>query len=112
MVCECFDIDSPPSIVLSQIKNYKKNLGFTDGGIGYTLWYMKNILEEQFNAKYGIYRVKEEYKNAENYYLQQDALSEKISQFTEKERIVKFKSKKQSAEKFLINIDDLLKGGE
>ena len=113
MICEYFEIEVPTGMILKQIKNYKSEFGYTDSGIGYTLWYIKNILNGKFIVKYGIYQVKNEYHNAEQYFLSQQKISESAVEYKEISKTVKFQSKSKSKEKsFLIDINSLLKEGE
>lgn len=109
LICEYFEIDQPTGKILSQIKSYVTNNNFTYTGISYTLWYIKHILNERLSVKYGIYMVKDEYKNAEQFYLKQNETAEKASTYVEKEKRVLFKSnpKKQN---LLIDLDKLVKG--
>ncbi len=111
MICEYFDCDEPPGIIIAQIKKYKKVYDLSYSAIGYTLWYVKNILGDKFNIKYGIYQVKNEYQNANKYFLEQQLLSEKAMNYKEKERIVKLKTKSKS-NNYLIDLDKLVKGSD
>ena len=77
MICEYFECDEPTGMIMTQIKNYKKDYGLSYAAIGYTLWYVKNIIGDKFNIKYGIFQVKNEYKNAEKYFKEQQLNSDK-----------------------------------
>lgn len=113
MICEYFEIEAPTGMILKQIKNYKSEFGYTDSGIGYTLWYIKNILNGKFIEKYGIYQVKNEYNNAEKYFISQQKISESAVEYKEISKTVKFKNKSKPTNKsFLIDIDSLLEEGE
>ena len=68
-----------------------------------------NIIGDKFNSKYGIYQVKNEYKNAEKYFTEQQINSEKASNFKEKERVVKLKPKSKK-NNYLIDLDKFVEG--
>ena len=111
MICTYFNIEKPTPLIIQQIKSYNKTFGLNYAAIGYTLWYVVNILDEPCIVKYGIYQVKNEYMNAEKYFLQQQKVSERAAQFTEKKKTIKFKPKlEQKNSKYLINLTDLFKG--
>lgn len=113
MICEYFDIEAPTGLILKQIKNYKSEFGYSYSGMGYTLWYIKNIIGGNFIEKYGIYQIKNEYKNAEQFFISQQKIAESVTEYKETSRKVKFQSKGRSNDKsFLINIEDFLKEGE
>ena len=100
-------------MILKQIKQYKAEFNYSYGGIGYTLWYLKEILSKKFIVKYGIALVKYEYENAEQYYLQQT----KIEQSTDdaepvKIKVVTQKNHVSKPNKLLLDLDDVIKGGE
>lgn len=109
MICEYFECEEPTGLIITQIKRYKKDYDLSYAAIGYTLWYVKNIIGDKFNSKYGIYQVKNEYKNAEKYFTEQQINSEKASNFKEKERVVKLKPKSKK-NNYLIDLDKFVEG--
>lgn len=109
MICEYFECDEPTGMIMTQIKKYKKDYDLSYAAIGYTLWYVKNIIGDKFNIKYGIFQVKNEYKNAEKYFKEQQLNSEKAYNFKEKERIVKLKPKSKK-NNYLIDLDKFVEG--
>jgi hypothetical protein len=114
-ICEYFQLDMPTGLIQKHIKEFKEQLGYTHGGMQYTLYYCKEILGKTFDSKYGIALVKYEYKNAENYFLQQMKIQESVAAVNKVEvkvREVKVGVKKQEKKQLLFNLDELLKGGE
>ena len=75
------------------------------------MWYITNILNDTFSPKYGIYQVKNEYHNAELYYEEQEKITEKASNYIEKEKKVKL-NKTTSVNTFLIDLETLAEGSD
>ena len=114
-ICENFMLECPTGLILKQIKDYKEKFSYTYAGITYTLWYAKAILQKNFIMKYGIAIVKYHYEDACNFYLQQEKRmrsSENKIQSDIKIRRVKRLSEDQPIKNPLINIENLIKGGD
>lgn len=113
-ICKYFTIDKPTGLILKQIKEYKDTYGYFDSGIGYTLWYMKEIEGIRFDeVKYGIARVKYYYEKAEAYFMQQSMIRESMENHIPEEnnKVVVIKNnkiQKNERKSFTLNIDDLL----
>lgn len=109
-ICEIFSLVKPSGLMLKQIKEYVENLNYSYGGIQYTLWYLKEILNKSFEVKYGIAQVKYYYEQAENYYKQQEQIENSIEELKENEtKMVKVKIDKNVNKSIcLIDIDSIL----
>lgn len=116
-ICQYFNIDEPTGLMVKQIQQYKTQYNYSNSGIGYTLWYIKEIKGKSFNeTKYGIALVKYHYDEAKKYFEQQQRITNSVSneQQEVKTREVKLninKVYKKEKNKFTIDINDLL-GGE
>lgn len=113
--CEYFEIDIPTPIIMRHIKEFKEQFGYTNAGMTYSLWYCKEILNKTFDPKYGLAMLKYEYKNAENYFLQQQKVRESVNAVRKvdvKVREVKVGVKKPKGSNLLFNLDELVKGGD
>lgn len=116
-ICEYFNINEPTGLIIKQIQQYKKEFNYSNSGIGYTLWYIKEIKGKTFNEiKYGIALVKYHYDEAKKYFEQQQRISNSVNSEQQeiKTREIKLninKVYKKERNNFTINIDDLL-GGE
>lgn len=114
-ICEYFEINAPSGLMTKHIKDYKAQYEYSYSGMNYTLWYCKEIKGIHFDIKYGLAILKYEYKNAEDYFLQQQKIQESVQingKIEEKVREVKIKSKKQERKSSLIDLDKLIKEGE
>lgn len=114
-ICDYFEIEIPTGLIMKHVKEFKEQYNYTNGGMLYTLWYCKEVLNKQFDPKYGLAIIKYEYKNAENYYLQQLKIQESVqasASLEEKVREVKIKSKKNKRIPLLFNLDELIEEGE
>lgn len=113
-ICKYFNIDKPDGLILKQIKNYKEDFGYNYTGMLYTLWYCSDILNKHFERKYGIAIIKYEYKNAEEYFLSQQKIVNKLNNIKEnKTNIVNINMKKvynQQKNKFLFDLDEIIGG--
>lgn len=116
-ICENYKLDKPTGFMLKQIKELKKEYGYSYAAMTYTLWYCKEILNKSLAEKYGVSLIKYYYDDAKEYYSQQEKLKEKIGKLSDvkiKTKIVKFipisSNKKSSAS--LIDLEKLLKGGD
>lgn len=112
-ICRIFNIDIPTGLMLKQIKQFKEELNYTYAGIDYCLWYLTQIKGVKLELKYGIALVKFEYENSKNYYIQQCKIQESIKapKNTEVTKIIKMKTDRNYKNKFLFNIDDIIKDG-
>ncbi len=113
-ICGYFNIDCCTGLILKQIKDYKEQFNYSYAGIGYTLWYTKEIERKTFEQKYGIALVKYYYEKAKEYFEQQNKISKSITieQPIDNTKIVKVKNMQNNKNKFLINIDSFFEGGE
>lgn len=108
-MCNEFGIEAPNSIMLLQIKNYKNKNNYTYGGIQYTIWYFKYVLNKDLDEKYGLAFVKYYYNDAEKYFKEQVEIQNKVEEMknknvTAKKRVVKYKAdNKQINNKLLKN---------
>lgn len=108
-ICTEFNIEAPNSIILSQIKNLKNKNNYTYGGIQYTIWYFKYILNKQPEEKYGLAFVKYYYNDAKKYFDEQMAIENKITEMknksvSKKKKVIKYKSNANNGSSFLKNI--------
>jgi predicted RNA-binding Zn-ribbon protein involved in translation (DUF1610 family) len=115
-ICDNYEIDRPTGLMLKQIKDFKTEFGYTYGGIAYTLWYIKEILNKEFIVIYGISLVKFCYEDAKNYYIHQEEIAKSMeinSKAEIKTRVVKINNvDKNTKNNSLIDISNLLKGGD
>lgn len=114
VVCQYFKIDAPTGLLIKQIKDYKDQYNYTYSGIGYCLWYVKDIERRNFDIKFGIALVKYYYEKAKEYYEQQNRISQSINieKPIEKIKTITIKNNKNKKKNILIDIDSLLQGGE
>ena len=114
-ICHYFDIDEPTGLMVKQIKQYKEEYGYSNSGIGYTLWYLKEIEGRTFNEKkYGIALVKYSYEKAKGYFEQQQRIQSSVLIEEVKTKQIKLnlnKVYKKETENYTLDIDKLL-GGE
>ena len=112
-ICSIFKIEAPNWLIVKQIKQFKEEFNYTYAGMNYCLWYLTQIKNVKMELKYGIGLVKVEYENSKNYYLQQCKIQESVKppQNVEVKRKVKMKTSINDTNKFLINIDDMIKDG-
>jgi hypothetical protein len=116
-ICEYFNLKEPTGLIVKQIQQYKNEYGYSNSGIGYTLWFIKEIKGKNFNeTKYGIALVKYHYEEAKRYFEQQEKIlnSVKNEQTEVKTRQVKLNIDKvyeKDRNRMTIDIDQLL-GGE
>lgn len=115
LICDYFNIEKPTGLMFKQIKQYKEELNYTNSGIGYTLWYLKEIEGKSFNeTKYGIALVKYNYEKAERYFKQQEKIQSSVNTEEVKTKQIKLnlnKVYKKEKDNFTFDIDKLL-GGE
>lgn len=110
-----FNIEYPTGLMLKQIKEFKDELGYSYGGIKYTLWYMTEIENKSFSdIKYGIALIKYYYEKAKDYFEQQQRISNSMVNVNSIEtRTVKINLnnvKRKREDKFTFDIDDLIGG--
>lgn len=114
-ICENYSIQAPTGLILKQIKEYKTEYAYTYGGITYTLWYIKEILNKEFIVMYGISLVKFCYEDAKNYYIHQEEIKKSMelnSKAEIKTRVVKVNNvDKNTKNNSLIDIGSLMEGG-
>lgn len=110
VICDYYNIDIPTGFILKQLKTFKETYNYTYSGIGYCLWYCKEIKNAKFDSKYGISIVQYEYENAKMYYLQQQNIKQSVTENTNKSKTINVKMKcKNNTENYLIDIDNLLR---
>ena len=115
-ICNNYELDKPTGYILKQIKEFKTEYEYSYAAMTYTLWYCKEVLNKSFVKKYGVALIRYYYDEAKNYYSQQEKLKEQINKLSDvkvKTKIVKrtsMNSNKKSTS--LIDLDDLLKGGD
>lgn len=115
-ICDNYELDKPTGYILKQIKEFKTEYEYSYAAMTYTLWYCKEVLNKSFVKKYGVALIRYYYDEAKNYYSQQEKLKEQINKLSDvkvKTKIVKktsMNSNKKSTS--LIDLDDLLKGGD
>lgn len=106
-----FNLKNIDGLILKQIKDYKKTYNYTYDGMTYTLWYCKEILKKDFNIKYGIAIIKYEYRNAENYFINQQNISNSLKKIKEPKvnniKINLSKVFKKDNNNFLIDLDKI-----
>lgn len=114
-ICANFNIERPTGLMLKQIKEYKNEYSYTYGGIIYTLWYAKEILDKELISMYGISLVKYYYDDASRYYIQQDDIKKSMNvngKVEIKTKIVRVnRINKNTQNNSLIDIGSLMKGG-
>lgn len=114
-ICEIYEIDRPTGLMLKQLKEYKDEYSYSYGGILYTLWYLKEILNKEFIVLYGVSLVKFCYDEAKNYYIHQEEVKKsmetngKVGIIT---KIVKMKRHTTKKNNSLIDIGTLIEGGD
>lgn len=113
-ICENYLIDRPTGLILKQIKEYKNDYLYTYGGIVYTLWYVKEILNKEFIVTYGVSIVKYYYDEAKEYYSQQEKIKKDMETNCNakiKTKIVKVgKGNKTTKTNSLIDLGNLIGG--
>lgn len=91
------DKDANFAMLKKQIKNYQKENGWTNAGMYLTAVYFVEILNQQWNAKYGIGQLfnNDNYRCAQTYYKHKNQIKQMVDQmdFTEKATKVQFKTK-------------------
>lgn len=102
-MCNEFGIEAPSSLMLTQIKNLKNARNYTYGGIQYTIWYYKYVLNKELDDKFGIGFVKYYYTNAENYFKEQVEIQNKVEEMKSKNIITKKKVVKYKANDKQVN---------
>ena len=115
-ICENYHIDKPNGFMLKQIKSFKTEYNYSYAAMTYTLWYCHDVLGKAFDEKYGVSLIKYYYDEAKEYYSQQEKLKTQVDNLSNmkiKTKIVKHTSVNSEKNKAsLINLGDLLKGGE
>lgn len=113
-ICDVFNIEKPTGMMLAQIKDYKNNYSYTYGGMKYTLWYYTEIAQKEPIVKYGVGSIKYYYEEAKNYYSEQEKRIEKAKLLSDtvNDRILTRKARRNTPHNLLVNIEDIIKGGE
>lgn len=114
-ICNNYELDKPTGFILKQIKELKNDCGYNYAAMEYTLWYCKEVLSKPLKEKYGVSLIKYYYEDAKNYYAQQEKLKKQIDKLSDakiKTKIVKHISMNSDNRSSLINLDELLKGGD
>lgn len=119
-ICDNYEINKPTGLMLTQIKYLKNDLNYTYGGMAYTLWYCREILEKPLKVEYGVSLIKYYYEEAEKFYLQQEKISQqmikmkdvKLSTKVIKSNKIINKTKVNESKNSLINIENLIHGGD
>lgn len=115
-ICNHYEIERPTGFMLKQIKEMKMEYGWSYAAMTYTLWYCKEVLGKQLIEKYGVSLIKHFYEEAKNYYSQQEKMKEHMKQLENvevKTKVVKkTKSKSINSNTSLINLENLLEGGD
>ena len=76
---EELDLNNINGMIISQIKNYRENYNYLYSGMKYTIYYCKEILKMDFDIdKFGIGFIPYNYKKAEEYFLEQQALESSV----------------------------------
>lgn len=113
-ICTYFELDRPTGLIVKQVKDYKGELGYTNNGMRYTLWYCTAILNMRLEVKYGIAIVRYRYEEAERYFIQQERIRQSTinNDIEVKTKVVKIKTNRNKPKdtKFLIDISDLFRG--
>lgn len=113
-ICDNYLIETPTGLMLKQIKEYKTNYSYTYGGMTYTLWYIKEILNKEFIVMYGVALIKYHYDEACNYYLHQEEIKKSMeinSKAEIKTKVVKVnRSNNNTKNSSLIDLGSLLGG--
>jgi predicted adenine nucleotide alpha hydrolase (AANH) superfamily ATPase len=107
-----FNIERPTGLMLKQIKEYKTELDYNYAAMTYTLWYIKEITNKQFEEKYGIALIKYTYEEARRYFEQQQDIKNSIDNSEIKTKIIKNNRKVTKSFNPLINLENIIKGGE
>lgn len=114
-ICEIYEIDRPTGLMLKQLKDYKNEYSYSYGGILYTLWYLKEILNKEFIVLYGVSLVKFCYEEAKNYYIHQEEIKKSMEVNGKAEiitKIVKMTRHTTKKNNSLIDIGTLIEGGD
>ena len=113
VICEYLNIKVPTGLILKQLKEYVDQFDYTYPGIEYTLWYCKDVLNREFDSKYGIGIVKYQYENAEKYFLDSVKLEESIDKIDFNEiinnvSVRSLKNREVSDRKLTIDLDKII----
>lgn len=115
-ICTNYQIERPTGFMLKQIKELRTECSYSYAAMTYTLWYCKEVLGKQLIEKYGVSLIRHFYNEACDYYNQQERMKEqmkKIENVQVKTKVVKRQSSQsQSQNTSLINLGNLLEGGD
>jgi len=115
-ICDNYEIERPTGLMLKQIKEFKDEFLYTYGGIIYTLWYVKEILNKEFIILYGVAIVKFYYDEAKTFYLHQEEIKKSMEvngKVEVKTKIVKInRTNKTKVNNSLIDLGNLIEGGD
>lgn len=102
-------IEQISGMILSQIKKFKNELNYPYLGMQYTTWYCKNVINMDFDLKYGIGFIPYKYTEAKDYYVEQERLNNQINiDYVIKRKKVALPSKKTKKRQTLYNIGELM----
>lgn len=115
-ICKNYEIDQPTGFMLKQIKEMKEELSYSYAAMTYTLWYCKDIIGKNLISQYGITLVRYYYEEAKDYYIQQEENIKRMKELENVELKIKIikqnKTKSNTNNSMLFNLDNLLKGGD
>lgn len=115
-ICINYNIERPTGFMLKQIKEMRNEFGWSYAAMTYTLWYCKEILEMELVEKYGVALIKTFYNNARNYYAQQEKITAQVNKLSKeqiKTKVInKTQRKSNAANSSLVNLENLLEGGD
>ena len=99
------DIEQISGMILSQIKKFKTELNYPYLGMQYTTWYCKNVLNMDFELKYGIGFIPYKYTEAKDYYMEQERLKNSVPDKIEvKKKVVSRSNKNKRVTKGLYDL--------
>lgn len=115
-ICTNYQLERPTGFMLKQIKELRTECSYSYAAMTYTLWYCKEVLGKQLIEKYGVALIKHFYDEANSYYNQQERMKEQMRRIENVEartKVVKYQnSQSQNKKSSLINLGDLLEGGD
>lgn len=112
-ICLYFKIDKPTGLILKQVKDYVNNLGYSYGGIKYTLYYITAILQQDLDLQYGIGLVKFKYSEAEDYYSNQISIQNSVKNIELKPpKVIKVPNKENKRKPIVFDLDEICEESE
>ena len=99
------EIEQISGMILSQIKKFKTELNYPYLGMQYTTWYCKNVINMDFDLKYGIGFIPYKYTEAKDYYVEQERLKNSVPDNIEiKKKVVSRSNKNKRVTKGLYDL--------